>query len=81
MFPFVSAAFAKQAAFNVAAKLSKCCQNQAQRPEAVTATRWLLATAWKERPLKMNWISNLPQSLSITAAQLLHVNLPQQQSP
>ncbi|HXN89106.1 MAG TPA: hypothetical protein VN890_07130, partial [Methylocella sp.] len=27
--------------------------------------------------LKMNWISDLPQSLSITAAQLLHVNLPQ----
>jgi hypothetical protein len=26
-------------------RLSKCCQNQAQRPEAVTATRWLLATA------------------------------------
>ena len=25
----------------------------------------------------MNWISDLPQSLSITAAQLLHVNLPQ----
>jgi hypothetical protein len=25
----------------------------------------------------MNWISDLPQSISITAAQLLHVNLPQ----
>src|ERR1700730_11755798 len=30
-------------------RLSKCCQNQAQRPEAVTATRWLLATAERER--------------------------------
>jgi hypothetical protein len=29
----------------IAAKALKCCQNQAQRPEAVTATRWLLATA------------------------------------
>jgi hypothetical protein len=28
----------------------RLCQNQAQQPEAVTATRWLLATAKRERP-------------------------------
>ena len=51
-------------------RLSKCCKNRAQQPEAVTVTWSLLATAWKERRFKMNWISDLPQSLSITAAQL-----------